>query len=339
MKEMALADPSGVLVVAEVSDNGNPAGVTAELMTLAVDLSSEGSRDISAVVIGDKVEEAAKYLGSLGADKVFAVEDASLARYRPEAFVAAVVAAAGATNPSVVLLSHSPLGQDLAPRLALALDGGLVSDCTGIEVGGDVQLLCTRPVYGGNVIAAVVSNRVPLIAAIRQHAFDAAAPGDARAEVVKLPVELPDTARYTTGEQVLEESEDIALEDASVVITGGRGMGGKEGFEELARLAHLLGGAVGASRPPVDSGWINTTAQVGITGKIVAPEAYIAVGLSGSSQHLSGMSDSRKIIVINNDPDAYIFKVSDYGVVGDWRKVLPAFTDAVERLTKEGGAP
>jgi len=332
-----LADPAGVLVIAELSENGLPAGVTSELISLAKVLSSETGQDMSAIVMGDAVTGAAELLGSLGAKKVFVAEDPGLARYQPDAFVAAVVAAAGATNPEIVLLSHTPLGQDLAPRVACALEGGLVSDCTAVEVENG-RPVCTRAVYGGNVVAAVVSNRTPLVATVRQHAFDEAVPGDGQSEVVDLSLELPDTSGYSTGEVVLEASEEIALEDANVVVSGGRGMGGQEGFDELVRLARLLGGAVGASRPPVDSGWISTTAQVGITGKIVAPDAYIAVGLSGSSQHLTGMSDSRKIIVINNDPDAYIFKVSDYGVVGDWRKVLPAFTDAVERLMKEGGA-
>ncbi|MHB8895819.1 MAG: electron transfer flavoprotein subunit alpha/FixB family protein [Candidatus Geothermincolia bacterium] len=307
-----MTDKSCVMVVGEVSPGGGIDGTTAEVMTLAARLSREMGCGLTAVVAGESAGGAAGELATMGPETVFVAESPALARYIPDAFLAVVRAAVDRLEPGTILLANSPLGQDLAPRIALALEGGLVTDCLGIEVEDGARAVCTRPIYGGNALASMVSSRSPLVATVRQHAFEAAACAGGSCEIVSLTPDLPRADNYVTGERVRECSDDIALEDAGVVVSGGRGVGGRDGFDELEGLARLLGGAVGASRPPVDSGWVSTTAQVGITGKIVAPDAYIAVGLSGSSQHLTGMSDSRKIIAVNSDSEAYIFKVSDY---------------------------
>lgn len=319
------------IIVAEVADDGKLAATSAELVTLARVLGQKTGRPTAAVVAGAAVGDAAGQLASMGIDRVVAVESGTLERYVPASYVAAVRSALDSQEADGVLMSNSAVGQDLAPRLAFELGAGLVTDCVGIDVE-EGHLVCTRPVYGGNVMASCVSQRDLLVATVRQHTFEAAAGAGENGEVAALAPELPTSDDYVVGERVVEESDDVSLEDADVVIAGGRGIGGGEGFEGLARLARLLGGAVGASRPPVDSGWIHTTAQVGITGKIVAPDVYIAVGLSGSSQHLTGMSDSRTVVAINSDPDAYIFKVSDYGVAGDWRRVLPSFEAKLKEL-------
>lgn len=327
-----MADKGCVMLVGEVDGDGGLAATTAELVTLGKEISSAMACPFAAVLFGDAVREAGAQLAAMGPDEVFLLESPSLGLYGPEQAVAAVKAALAGRGASVLLLSNSPMGQDLAPRLAFDLGAGLMTDCVGFELE-EGELLCTRPVYGGNVMAACVSRREVLVATVRQHAFEAAQAQGGAGTVTDLAPELPEPAAYRALEVISEKSDDVDLEDAAVVVSGGRGIGGREGFEELAELARMLGGAVGASRPPVDSGWIQTTAQVGITGKIVAPDVYIAIGLSGSSQHLTGMSDSRTVVAINNDPDAYIFKVSDYGVVGDWRAVLPAFRAKLAGLT------
>lgn len=329
-----MADEGCVMLVGEAGDAG-PAASAAELVTVARDLAGKTSRPCAAVVFGEKVKPAAEGLASMGPDEVFMVESPALGPFQPEAAVAAVKAALEERPASVLLLANSAVGQDLAPRLALDLGAGLVTNCVGFDVTGD-GLVCTRPVYGGNVLAGCVSRRDVLVATVRQHAFEAPPEGAGSCPVTELAPELPAPSSYRALERVEEKSGDVALEDAKVVVSGGRGVGGREGFDELAGFARTLGGALGASRPPVDSGWIHTTAQVGITGKIVAPDVYIAVGLSGSSQHLTGMSDSRTVVAINNDPAAYIFSVSDYGVAGDWRAVLPALRERLAELTREG---
>ncbi len=220
---------------------------------------------------------------------------------------------------------------DLGPRLAFALKAGLTTDAVALEMKAGA-LACTKPIYGGNAMAVYVSKGTPALATVRPGAGDPAAPDASRSgETVSVEVEAP-SARLSLGEKVLEEGEDIRLEEAKVIVSGGRGLGGAEGFEQLRELARLLGGAVGASRPPVDAGWWPSTQQVGITGKIVSPEVYVAVAISGSSQHLSGMSDSRVIVAINKDPEAYIFKVSDYGVVGEWQQVLPGLSSRIKEI-------
>jgi electron transfer flavoprotein alpha subunit len=196
------------------------------------------------------------------------------------------------------------------------------------------MLQCTKPVYGGNARAIFTSESIPQMATLRVKAGEPLARDDSKkVEVVNIDAGLDASAiRTEVLDTVLEEVEGIKLEDASVVISGGRGIGGPEGFQDLEELAKLLKAAVGASRPPCDNGWVPDTIQVGLTGKIVSPDVYIAVAISGSSQHLAGCSGSKNIIAINRDAEANIFKEATYGVVGDWKKVIPAFRDKLKEL-------
>jgi electron transfer flavoprotein alpha subunit len=243
-------------------------------------------------------------------------------------------------TPRVVVMGQTSVGRDLAPRLAFRLGTTATLDCIELNIDpGSKQLLPTKPVYGGNVMAVITTKSLPQIATIRARAMPPLPRNDKRqGEIVSIDAEPdPQTIRTRVLEKVAEEVTGIKLEEAEVIVTGGRGIGGTEGFQQLGELAQLLKGAVGASRPPCDNGWVPETLQIGLTGKIVAPKLYIAVALSGSSQHVSGCSGCQNIIAINKDPEANIFNEARFGVVGDWKKVVPAFTDKVRELLGETG--
>ncbi|MDY6797046.1 MAG: electron transfer flavoprotein subunit alpha/FixB family protein [Actinomycetota bacterium] len=332
-----MAGYEGVLILGELGDKNQAAGITLELLGLGGKLAQGLDEQLKVVLLGNNVEGAAAELPQYGADKVYLADDPVLGSYNPETYLSLLQSVCEDEKPRIFLAGSTPVGQDLAPRLAFSMGTGLVTDCVGLELGDSPGLLCTKPTYGGNAMAVFVLDTMPQMATIRSRVGEAPSPDPSRGgEVTKL-----DTGAYTrpsrmeVAGQVKEETVGVKLEEARVVVSGGRGVGGPEGFSQLEEMAQLLGGAVGASRPPCDSGWIPPTSQVGITGKIVAPDLYIAVAISGSSQHLSGMSDSRHIVAINKDPEAYIFKVVDYGVVGDWRSVLPAFTCKLRELITE----
>jgi len=237
--------------------------------------------------------------------------------------------------PQILILGQTSTGRDLAPRLAFRLETAASMDCIELAIDPDSKLMLqTKPVYGGNAQAIFTCESYPQMATVRVKAMtplerDASREG----EVVTIKAELdPSAIRTKVLEKVPEEVEGIKLEDAEVVVSGGRGIGSAEGFKQLEELAKILRGAVGATRPPCDNGWVSDLLQVGLTGKIVAPELYIGVALSGSSQHMSGCSGSKNIVAINKDAEANIFKIAQFGVVGDWRKVLPAFTSKVKEL-------
>ena len=232
--------------------------------------------------------------------------------------------------PGIFLLGHTEIGQDLAPRLAFRLKTGLVTDCINIAMDAEKKrMVQTKQVYGGKVLADLVCETFPQMATIRPKTI-AVPDADAsrKGEIIDISVDLDDgRIRTKTIEKITEESTGIKLEDAEIIVSGGRGLGGAEGFKELEALASLLKNAVvGASRPPCDEGWISSRSQVGITGKIVAPGLYIAVGISGASQHITGCSGSQTIVALNKDKNAQIFKVARFGVVGDWKTTLPSFT-------------
>lgn len=318
-----------VYVLAEVAGDGGLTGLSGEIMGLGLEISGELRHPLLAVVIGSDTAAAGESLLVMGAQKVFVADDASFARYDPEGYLAVLVELFSGSTRGILLAGNTHAAQDLIPRLAAFTGAGLVTDCVGVK-GRDGAVLFAKPVFGGNAIASFRVSTPLKMATVRPRVGAVPQPVKAAGERVALDVQ--DVKRELGwGEQVREE-KGLSIEEAPAVVSGGRGMGGPEGFDSLRDLAALLGGAVGASRPACDAGWIPSTCQVGITGRMVAPDLYIAVGLSGSSQHLSGMSESGKIVAINSDPGAYIFKVADYGAVGDWRQVLPAFTGAVRRL-------
>lgn len=325
-----MAESQGICILAESNPGGNPTTLTLELMGLGRKLASGLGERLYAVLLGNQVTPAAEELARYGAETVFCADDPGLCEYNPEIYLPVLLSLCEAEKPRVVLAGHTSMGQDLLPRLAFALQAGLVTDCVGLEVdGGSISFV--KPIYGGNALASLKAGSDVALATVRARVGEAPAVSESRGQVLPLEAAISPAPRVEL-KGMYPCDRECSLDEAPVVVTGGRGMGGKEGFTQLQELATLLGGAVGASRPPVDSGWAPATCQVGITGKVIAPDVYIAVAISGSSQHLSGMSESKKIVAINKDPEAYIFKVSDYGVVGDWKQVLPAFIDEIKDL-------
>lgn len=329
-----MSDYQGVLAYCEVSD-GKLSAIATELLGGGKKLAAELGQPLAAVVVGSGVAAAAKEAGAYGADKVYVVDDALLADYQTDSYVAAMDKVVAEAKPQVILMGQTALGRDLAPRLAFKLGTAATLDCLELAIdAASKRLLQTKPVYGGNALAVFVTETDPQIATVRVKAMEAPAKDDAKqAEVVTVDAGLDAGAiRTKVIDHVKEEIEGIKLEDAAVIVSGGRGIGNTEGFKQLQELAGVLGGAVGASRPPCDNGWVPAGLQVGLTGKVVAPEVYIAVGISGASQHMSGCSGSKTIVAINKDAEANIIKRARYAVVGDWKKVLPAFIEKVKEL-------
>ncbi len=330
-----MADHQGVAVYGEVKDNAL-APITAEGLGIGRKLADALKQELACVLaVGAGGDALAKEAIAAGADKVYLVEDPALADYRADAAVAVMEKVAGQVKPAIIILGQDDIGRDLAPRLAFRLGTAATLDGTELEIdAASKRLLATKPVYGGNALAVYTSPSDPQIVTIRTKAFTPLAPDASRqGEVIKIAAELDEAAvRTRVVDRVTEEVAGVKIEDAAVVVAGGRGMGSADGFTQLEELAKLFKGAVGASRPPCDNGWMPDTAQVGLTGKIIAPELYIAVAISGSSQHMSGCSGAKTIVGINKDAEANIFRHARFGVVGDWKKVLPAFTAKVKEL-------
>jgi electron transfer flavoprotein alpha subunit len=331
-----MAEAKGVLVLGDVADGA--LGLTSqELLAAGRKVADDLGEELGIGLLGDSLEGASQEAISYGADKVYAVTNPSLGQYQADLFLAALEALCREVNPSIILMGRTNQGRELAPRLAFRLGVGLSQDCLEVSIDpSSRKLLANRPVYGGNAVAVVSCNYTPQVASIRPKAYEPLDPNPSRqGEVVSFPVELdPSLARTKVMDVVKEEAKGIKLEDARIVVSGGRGLGGPEPFQHLEELAKLLGAAVGASRAAVDSGWVPATYQVGLTGKTITPDLYITVAISGASQHMAGCSGAKVIVAINKDAEANIFKEARYGVVGDWQKVLPALTESVRELTQ-----
>ena len=329
-----MAAYKGVMVCAEVSQDKLSA-ITRELMGCARKLADDLGEGLSAVLLSSDITSLAQEAITLGADRVYVIDDPLLKDYQTDAYVAVMGKLAQQVTPRIIILGQTAVGRDLAPRLAFRLETAATLDCVELAIDADSRrLLATRPVYGGNALATFTTESQPQIVTIRAKAFSPAEPDTSRqGEVTTIEAGIrPEDMRTKLLERVTEEVEGIRLEEASVVVSGGRGIGSAQGFKQLEELARLLKGALGASRPPCDNGWVPELSQIGITGKIIAPDLYIAVALSGSSQHLSGCSGAKNIVAINKDPEANIFRVANLGIVGDWKRVLPAFSEKVEEL-------
>jgi electron transfer flavoprotein alpha subunit len=272
-----------------------------------------------------------------GAAKVFRLENPAFAAYSAQGYALALKALADEIKPVAVFLSATAMGKDLAPRLAAKLDAAMASDCTKIAVeGGTLEF--TRPIFAGKAFATLRLKTAPRIATLRPNVFAAAAPqAGAAGETVVTAVTVPDGAIAGRVAELLKESGDeIDVGEAEVIVSGGRGLKGPENFALLKDLAALIPrAAVGASRSAVDSGWISHAHQVGQTGRTVSPNLYVAVGISGAIQHLAGMSSSKVIVAVNKDPEAPIFKVADYGIVGDLFQVVPALKEELKKIFAE----
>ncbi len=294
-----------------------------------------GGGQVTAVLVGKAGADAtAADAGAFGADRVWFVAHDAFARYQPEGYAAAVVAAQAKANAGLVLFAAGAMGKDLAPRVAARLGRGLASDCTALEFAGGA-LLATRPVFAGKAFQRVAFRGAPALASLRPKVFPLTEhrPG-AKAPVEALAVAFDPArdARSTVAALSAASGGPADLTEADIIVAGGRGLKGPENFGLIEDLAKALGATVGASRAVVDAGWRPHGDQVGQTGKTVSPKLYVAVAISGAIQHLAGMSSSRCIVAINKDPDAPIFKVADYGVVGDAFEILPALTAQVKAL-------
>ena len=331
-----MADATGILVF-DAAGEGQLSSTGQELLAAGRGLADTLGQELSIGLVGADAGEALQQAIAHGADRAYAVTNPALGEYHPDRYLAALAALAAEAAPGIILIARNNEGRELAPRLAFRLGVGLAQDC--LEVAADAatgRLLANRPVYGGSAVAVVSCTQTPQIAAIRPKTYEPLAADAGRAgQVVAFPVEIdPAVARTRVIDVVKEEAEGIKLEDARIVVSGGRGLGGPEPFAQLEELAGLLGGAVGASRAAVDSGWVPANYQVGLTGKTITPDLYITVAISGASQHMAGCSGAKAIVAINKDADANIFKEARYGVVGDWEKVVPALMATVRELTQ-----
>lgn len=311
---------------------GQAAGASWEAIGAARQLADELGGSVTACLFGGEgVEPLAQEAISYGADRVLLAEDATLAEFRVEPQAALLAKVVADADPAAVLIGATFRGRELGPTLAVALDTGCMADCIVLELQ-DGRLVATRPIYAGKLLCkCVIPERRPQIVTNRVRAFPKLEPDAARSgEVVRVEPVLAedDVVVKVTG---FEEAEGgVSLADASIIVSGGRGVGGPDGYEPVRELAQVLGAALGASRAAVDAGWIPYEHQVGQTGKTVSPDLYVAAGISGAIQHQAGMRTSKVIVAINKDPEAPIFKLAHYGIVGDLFKVVPALTEALK---------
>lgn len=326
----------GVWVFIEQT-HGEAAKVSWELLGKGKELALARNCPLAAVVMGDRVEDLCRQAIGYGAQTVYLVDAPVLHHYRTEAYQRSVCALVEKYRPEVILMGATGLGRDLAGVVATKLATGLTADCTGLSIDEKGNLMQTRPAFGGNIMATIVCDKFrPQMSTVRPHVmqmppFDPSAKGEIIREAA--PVTEADIAVKVL--QVLMDSgggKDVDISGADFIVSGGRGMMGKENFAMLHELAEVLGGVVGASRSAVDAGWMPPDRQVGQTGKTVRPKVYIACGISGAIQHLVGMQDSDVVIAINRDPEAPIFQVASYGIVGDLFRIIPALTKKLRAL-------
>ncbi|RMF83432.1 MAG: electron transfer flavoprotein subunit alpha/FixB family protein [Nitrospinota bacterium] len=329
-----MAEEKGVMIFGEVSE-GKLAPITFEMLGVGRRLANELGEELSAVILGQGIEEAATEAIAHGADKVYLVDDPLLAKYQVDAYTAVLEKVCKQANPNILLFGVSSLTRDLAPRLAFRLRVGLGSDCVELQIDPETKRLrMIRPVFGGNAMAELVAKKRPQMATVRAKTQPPAERDDSRqGEVIPVAAEIdPSIMRTRVRERVLKETEGVSLQTARVVVSGGRGMKGAENFKFLEELAKILGGAVGASKAAVDEGWVPPEMQIGLTGNVVTPDLYIAVGISGAAQHIAGCGYSKHIVAINKDPDAAIFQKAHFGVVSEWQKVLPLLIEKCKEL-------
>jgi electron transfer flavoprotein alpha subunit len=318
---------------------GEARSVGLELLTPGRKVADAVGESLVAVIIADDATKAAKAAIAYGADQVIALQDARFATYETEAFAAGFCHLVEKYKPNTVLFGATTMGRDLAPRISCRLRTGLTADCTGVDMNAETgHVQWTRPTFGGNLMAVIeCPNTRPQMGTVRPGVFKKGVMDAERsAEIIQETIAKLPTGRAKLIEQIKETAEGmVSLEDAEIIVSGGRGLGDPSKFALIQALAEALGGAMGSSRAAVDAGWISHAHQVGQTGKTVAPKLYVACGISGAIQHLAGMSGSDTIVAINKDPDAPIFGVADYGIVGNLLEVVPALTAEVKRLKAE----
>jgi len=324
-----IKDYKGIWVFIE-QKNGRVQSVSYELLGKAQELAQKLNCQVSAVLIGDKLEDQLDELIFCGADNIYLVEAPELVNFQDEPYTNILVGLVKKYKPEILLCGATNIGRSLISRVAINIKAGLTADCTGLDIDPDKKILLqTRPAFGGNIMATIISpNYRPQMATVRHKVF-APMPADKKRKG-KIIKESFDSSLYVSRTKLLDIIEEIEstvnLSEADIIVSGGRGMGSSENFKLLEELARVLGAAVGSSRAAVDSGWMPYSHQVGQTGRTVAPKIYFACGISGQIQHLVGMQSSKIIVAINKDPEAPIFKVATYGIVGDLFEVLPILT-------------
>lgn len=339
---MAKTKYEGVYIYAQQVDNKIDK-ISFELIGKAKDLAKDLNTEVTAVLLGHKVKDLAEELGKYGADKVIVVDDKELEVYRTEPYTQALTAVVNKYKPEILLVGATAIGRDLGPRVSARVGTGLTADCTMLEIGDfplvegpnqkHNQLLMTRPAFGGNTIATIACpDHRPQMATVRPGVMEALKPvKKSKAEVIDFKVKLEKNNCYVEILDIVHAVNDIAdIQDAKILVSGGRGVGSPENFKLLEELAEALGGQVSCSRAVVDSGWKPKDMQVGQTGKTVRPKVYFAIGISGAIQHVAGMEEADLIIAINKDETAPIFDVADYGVVGDLNKIVPELTKKIK---------
>ena len=341
---MNLEEYKGVFVFAQQVDNVI-SNIAFELLGKAKDLANDLNTEVTAVLVGSGIKGLADQLAEYGADKVIVVDDPELKEYRTEPYTHALASVINEYKPEIVLVGATAIGRDLGPRVSARVQTGLTADCTVLEIGNfpinkignqpqkEIQLLMTRPAFGGNTIATIAcpDNR-PQMATVRAGVMQKIDPiKGAKAEVIEFnPGFTPDN-KYVEILNIVKEVKDVVdISEAKILVSGGRGVGSAENFKLLDDLAEVLGGTVSCSRAVVDDGWKEKELQVGQTGKTVRPQVYFAIGISGAIQHTAGMEDSDLIIAINKDENAPIFDVADYGIVGDLNKIVPMLTEQLK---------
>jgi len=325
----------GIFVFAEQRE-GQIQNVAYELLSEAKKLAADLSCGVAAVLCGgEEIEKQAGSLFDYGADQVYLVAHPELKSYRTAPYTRALTELVNKYKPEIFLIGATTIGRDLAARLAIRVNCGLTADCTGLAIDPDKKILRqTRPAFGGNIMATIISpNHRPQMATVRPKVFRKSKVTSRKSEVIKFnPVIKEEDLMVNILQIVKDESVKVNLQEAEIIVSGGRGIGDPKNYKIIEELAQVLNGAVGASRATVDAGWISAHHQVGQTGKTVAPKLYIACGIAGKIQHLVGMQGSDTIVAINRDPDAPIFKVATYGIVGDCLEVVPALTRKIREL-------
>lgn len=328
-----------VLVVIEQRENVIQT-VSLELLGKATEIAKDYDTKVSALLLGSKVEGLIDTLAHYGADEVIVVDDEALAVYTTEPYTKAAYEAIKAADPIVVLFGATSIGRDLAPRVSARIHTGLTADCTGLAVAEDTKLLLmTRPAFGGNIMATIVCKDFrPQMSTVRPGVMKKNEPDETKEAVInRFKVEFNDADKLVQVVQVIKEAKkQVKIEDAKILVSAGRGMGGKENLDILYELAEIIGGEVSGSRATIDAGWLDKARQVGQTGKTVRPDLYIACGISGAIQHIAGMEDAEFIVAINKNPEAPMFKYADVGIVGDVHKVLPELISQLS-VAKEKG--
>lgn len=334
---MNIEDYKDVYVFAEQRD-GKIQNVALELLGKARELAESLNEKVVAVLLGNNIKDKAQSLIAAGADKVVVIEDAILENYMTEPYTEAITQVIKDCNPAIFMLGATTIGRDLGPRLSARNVTGLTADCTKLEIGEDRMFMMTRPAFGGNLMATILcKNHRPQMATVRPGVMQKMTPdANRKGEVVEMKVafDMEKINRVKIVKIVKEEKTVADIAEAKILVSGGRGVANKEGFDKLEALAKELGGEVSSSRAMVDAGVMEQSRQVGQTGKTVRPALYMACGISGAIQHLAGMEESEYIIAINKDKFAPIFNVADLGIVGDLHKIVPMLTQRLKEMQK-----